>query len=123
VTFILSDFMTDGYSDSLKIASRRHDMIGLHIYDPREVELPKNVGLILAQDAETGKTRWIDTGSKKEREQHRQYFYQNQNRFQDIFVKSGSDTLSIAIPEKEELEKNDQFYVKNLLQFFKKKHH
>jgi uncharacterized protein (DUF58 family) len=123
VTFILSDFMTDGYSDSLKIASRRHDMIGLHIYDPREVELPKNVGLILAQDAETGKTRWIDTGSKKEREQHRQYFYQNQNRFQDIFVKSGSDTLSIAIPEKEELEKNDQFYVKNLLQFFKKRHH
>jgi uncharacterized protein (DUF58 family) len=123
VTFILSDFMTDNYSDALKIASRRHDMIGLQIYDPREVELPKNIGLILAQDAETGKTRWIDTNSKKERETYQQYFYQNQNRFQNNFIKSGSDTLCIAIPQKEELEKNDQFYVKDLLQFFKKRHH
>lgn len=123
VTFILSDFMTDNYSDALKIASRRHDMIGLQIYDPREVELPKNIGLILAQDAETGKTRWIDTSSKKERAAHRQYFYENQGRFQNTFVKSGSDTLCIAIPEKEELEKNDQFYVKDLLQFFKRRHH
>ena len=122
VTFILSDFMTGGYSDSLKIAARRHDMIGLQIYDPREVELPKNIGLILAQDAETGKTRWIDTGSPKEREAYRQYFYQNQSHFQNIFVKSGSDTLCIAIPEKEVLEKNDQFYVKELLQFFKRRH-
>lgn len=122
VTFILSDFMTGGYSDSLKIAARRHDMIGLQIYDPREVELPQNIGLILAQDAETGKTRWIDTGSKKERAAYQQYFYQNQSHFQNTFVKSGSDTLCIAIPEKEVLEKNDQFYVKELLQFFKRRH-
>ncbi|MFK7950061.1 MAG: DUF58 domain-containing protein [Saprospiraceae bacterium] len=123
VTFILSDFMTSGYDDGLKIASRRHDIIGLHLYDPREIELPKNIGLILAQDAETGKTRWIDTGSKKERKRYKEYFYQNQAKFQNTFLKSGSDTLSIAIPEKEELEKNDQFYVKDLLRFFKKRHH
>lgn len=122
VTFVLSDFMTSGYDDALKIASRRHDMIGLHVYDPREIELPKNIGLILAQDAETGKTRWIDTGSRKERERHRQYFYENQARFQNTFMKSGSDTLSIAIPNKEELAKNDQFYVKDLLRFFKRRH-
>jgi uncharacterized protein (DUF58 family) len=123
VTFILSDFMTSHYDDALKIAARRHDIIGLHIYDPREVELPKNIGLILAQDAETGKTRWVDTGSKKERKRHQAYFYQNQARFQSSFVKSRSDTLSIAIPEKAELDKNDQFYVKELLRFFKRRHH
>ncbi len=123
VTFILSDFMTKGYDDALRIASRRHDMIGLHVYDPREVELPKNIGLILAQDAETGKTRWVDTGSKQERTQYQKYFYENKNRFQNIFIKSNADTLSIAIPSKEELAKNDQFYVKDLLLFFKKRHH
>jgi len=121
VTFILSDFMTSGYDDGLKIASKRHDMIGLHIYDPREVKLPRNIGLILAQDAETGQTRWIDTGSKRERKQYKEAFFQNQAKFQNTFMKSGADTLSIAIPEKEELEKNDQFYVKDLLRFFKKR--
>lgn len=121
VTFVLSDFITSGYDDALRIAARRHDMIGLHLYDPREIELPKNIGLILAQDAETGKTRWIDTGSKKERERHKQFFLDNQTRFQNTFLKSGSDTLSIQIPNKEELEKNDQFYVKDLLRFFKKR--
>ena len=121
VTFILSDFMTSGYDDGLKIASKRHDMIGLHIYDPREVKLPRNIGLILAQDAETGQTRWIDTGSKRERKQYKAYFYENQAKFQNTFMKSGADTLSIAIPEKAELEKNDQFYVKDLLRFFKKR--
>ena len=121
VTFILSDFMTSGYDDGLKIASKRHDMIGLHIYDPREVKLPRNIGLILAQDAETGQTRWIDTGSKRERKQYKEAFFQNQAKFQNMFMKSGADTLSIAIPNKEELEKNDQFYVKDLLRFFKKR--
>jgi len=121
VTFILSDFMTSGYDDGLKIASKRHDMIGLHIYDPREVKLPRNIGLILAQDAETGQTRWIDTGSKRERKQYKEAFFQNQAKFQNTFMKSGADTLSIAIPNKEELEKNDQFYVKDLLRFFKKR--
>ena len=121
VTFILSDFMTSGYDDGLKIASKRHDMIGLHIYDPREVKLPRNIGLILAQDAETGQTRWIDTGSKRERKQYKEAFFQNQAKFQNTFMKSGADTLSIAIPEKAELEKNDQFYVKDLLRFFKKR--
>lgn len=123
VTFILSDFITSDYDDALKIASKRHDMIGLHLYDPRELKLPKNIGLILAQDAETGETRWIDTGSKKERKLYKQAFFQNQAKFQNTFLKSGADTLSIAIPNKEELEKNDQFYVKDLLRFFKKRHH
>ena len=123
VTFVLSDFITSGYDDALKIVAKRHDIIGLHLYDPREMQLPKNIGLILAKDAETGVTRWIDTGSKKERQQYQEAFYNNQKIFQQVFIKAGADTLSIAIPNKSELDKNDQFYVKDLLKFFKKRHH
>ena len=123
VTFVLSDFITSGYEDALKITAKRHDIIGLHLYDPREMQLPKNIGLILAKDAETGVTRWIDTGSKKERQQYQEAFYNNQKIFQQAFIKAGADTLSIAIPNNSELDKNDQFYVKDLLKFFKKRHH
>ena len=123
VTFVLSDFITAGYDDALKIAARRHDIIGLHLYDPREVQLPKNIGLILAKDAETGATRWIDTGSNKERQHFQEAFYQNQKTFQQSFIKANADTLSIAIPSTKELTEHTQFYVKDLLQFFKKRHH
>lgn len=123
VTFVLSDFITAGYDDALKIAARRHDIIGLHLYDPREVQLPENIGLILAQDAETGATRWIDTGSKKERQHFQEAFQQNQKAFQQSFIKANADTLSIAIPHRKKLDEQPQFYVKDLLQFFKKRHH
>ncbi len=121
ITFILSDFMTSDYEKPLRISARKHDVIGLHLFDPREVELPKNIGLIPAQDAETGQTHWIDTGNKKERERYKQYFHQNQSQFKKTFIKCGADTLSIGIPNKETLEKNEQFYVKDLLRFFKKR--
>lgn len=121
VTFVLSDFMTTNYENPLRIAARRHDVIGLHLYDPREVKLPKNIGLIPAQDVETGKTHWIDTGNKKEREHYQTFFYKNQAEFQNTFIKSGADTLSIGIPDIKTLDKNEQFYVKDLLLFFKKR--
>jgi hypothetical protein len=113
--------MTSDYEKPLRISARKHDVIGLHLFDPREVELPKNIGLIPAQDAETGQTHWIDTGNKKERERYKQYFHQNQSQFKKTFIKCGADTLSIGIPNKETLEKNEQFYVKDLLRFFKKR--
>ncbi len=122
ITFILSDFMTKGYDDALRIAARRHDVIGVHLFDPLETVLPKNIGLILAEDAETGKMRWIDTASKRDRDLYEQFFFQNQTLFQNTFVRSGADTMSIAIPNEAQLANNEQFYVKDLLRFFKKRH-
>ena len=54
--------MDDNFEDALKIASKKHDLVGLRIYDIREMELP-SVGLMKVKDAETGEITWIDTGS------------------------------------------------------------
>lgn len=53
IAFILSDFLTKGYDDALRVAAKKHDIIGLRIYDPRDETLP-NVGLVRMADAETG---------------------------------------------------------------------
>ncbi len=53
IAFILSDFIDEGYHNPLKIASRRHDCIGLQISDRREMEMP-NMGMVLFRDEETG---------------------------------------------------------------------
>src|SRR3990172_2566208 len=60
IVFVISDFMDQGYEAALRIAGKRHDLIGITLLDPRENELPK-VGLITFRDAETGQQRWVDT--------------------------------------------------------------
>ncbi len=109
--FVLSDFLTENYESALTIAAKRHDIIGLHVYDEKEEALP-NVGLVRVKDAETGKEKIIDTSSKKLREQYNNWFKKHQEYFKDAFTKTGSDTLSI---------KTDDDYVKSLLQFFKRR--
>lgn len=111
ICFILSDFMTQNYDDPLRIAARRHDLVGLHLYDPREQSLP-NVGLIRAVDIETNQPGWIDTSSKNIREKYERHFQDNFRYFQNTFRKSNVDSVSI---------RTDESYVNALLKFFKKR--
>jgi len=67
ISFLISDFMDhNNYRDALNIAAKRHDLVGVHVSDPRERSLPK-VGLLHAIDMETRKKMWINTNSKKVR--------------------------------------------------------
>ncbi len=109
ITFLLSDFLTTGYENSLRIAARKHDIIGIHLYDEREKELP-NIGLIHAMDSETGEMHWVDTSVAKIRNDYAKRFKDNLNYFKNIFVKSGTDVVSIQ---------TDESYVNALLKFFK----
>ena len=109
--FLLSDFLSADYEKALRIAARRHDIIGLHLFDPREQELP-DVGLIRALDAETGQTNWIDTSVAAVRQQYADWFKDNFQYFKTTFAKSGADVISM---------RTDESYVNALLKFFKKR--
>ena len=67
VVFLLSDFVAEGYEHSLRIASKKHDLIPIQIIDPREQSLP-DLGLVLMEDLETGELFEVDTGSRQARE-------------------------------------------------------
>ncbi len=111
IAFVLSDFMTAGYEDALRVAARRHDITGIHLYDPAEQELPP-VGLIHTLDPETGEQLWIDTSDKRTRERYEEQFKQNYSYFRETFLKSNSGIVSI---------KTDESYVNALLKYFKKR--
>ena len=111
IVFVLSDYMTDGYETALTVAARRHDIVGMQIYDERETELP-NVGLMHVRDAETGKTRILDTSSKVVRERYANWFAEHTENFRQLFAKTGADSLRINTEED---------YVKELLRFFKQR--
>jgi len=111
ICFVLSDFMGKGYEDPLRIASRRHDMVGIHLFDQREQDLP-NIGMVRAKDAETGEFAWLDTSSATVRDQYAGWFKGNFDYFKNVFAKSGVDSVSI---------RTDEPYVNALLRFFKKR--
>ena len=111
IVFVLSDFIDHDYEQALNIASRRHDIIGMHIYDKSEKELP-NVGLLRIIDAETDKEKVIDTSQKSVRIQYSDWFSKHEDTFKTLFNKAKSDVISIQ---------TDQDYVKALLKFFKRR--
>lgn len=111
IVFVLSDFMDTRYRDSLKIASRKHDLTGIRIFDPREEELP-NLGLLPLKDPESGKTHWVNTSSYRLRAKLRKRFNDSKAYYLESFLRSGSGELSIRI---------DQSYASALLGYFKKR--
>ncbi len=60
IAFLVSDFLTTGFEKSLKIANQKHDLVAIHLSDPREEAIPK-IGLVELEDAETGERVVIDT--------------------------------------------------------------
>lgn len=118
ITFLISDFLNaapNGNAKALKnsvnIIARKHDLIGLHIYDEREVHLP-NIGLVKITDSETGKELWIDTSKKSLREKYASDFQQNLRFMKDLFGKSGAQLESI---------KTEDSYVVALMNMFKQR--
>ena len=111
IIFVLSDFMTDGYQQTLKILSGKHDVTGIRIYDEREKEIP-NLGLVQMLDAETGEMMMVNTGAKSVRTAYAKYFREREAYFKDSFNKSGAGTINTRV---------DEGYVKKLLGYFKRR--
>jgi len=111
IVFVLSDFITDGYKDSLKIVSRKHDVTGIRVYDRHEEEIP-NIGMVQMQDEETGELLLVNTSSKGVRNSYYSYYRERSDYFQDAFIKSGAGALSC---------RTDESYVKKLLGYFKRR--
>ncbi len=111
ITFVLSDFMDKNYKDALSIANKKHDVVGIRVYDPREMHLP-DIGLVRVADAETGDRLWLNTSSKKVRDDYARQYKDNYEYCRSSFLRSGADLVSI---------RTDEPYVQALLKFFKKR--
>ncbi len=64
VIFLISDFLDDDYLKVLQHANRKHDVVAALITDPREAQMPP-AGLVTLEDAESGRTRLVDTRSRE----------------------------------------------------------
>ena len=110
--FVISDFIDrHDLTDKLKIAGHRYDLNAIEVYDIRMKELP-DIGIVEFRDAETGHIEYVDTSSKRVRNQHRSAWQEREHTLHLQFTKSG--VRNVAIP-------TDGNYVKKLMQLFNSK--
>lgn len=111
IVFVLSDFITDGYDHTMKIAANKHDITGIRIYDQREENIP-SLGMVQMEDEETGELMLVNTSSKKTRTSYEVYYKERVAYFKETFKRSGAGVIDV---------RTDESYVKKLLGYFKRR--
>ena len=111
IVFVLSDFITDGYEQTMKIAGNKHDITGIRIYDQREESIP-SLGMVEMEDEETGELMLVNTSSKKIRNNYAAYYKERVTYFKETFSRSGAGVIDV---------RTDESYVKKLLGYFKRR--
>lgn len=96
--FILSDFISPDFEESLRIASNKHDIVALKIFDPAEISIP-DIGLIRIYDPESGYERWVDTSTKQMRKIYSEWWKKHSEYLGSIFRKCGVDSAWISTGE------------------------
>jgi uncharacterized protein (DUF58 family) len=107
--FILSDFIGPDFEESLRIASSKHDVVALKIFDPFERSIP-DIGMVKVSDAESGEEKWIDTSSRRTRKTYETWWTDHIFTIKNVFKKCGVDSVELNTGED---------YVKPLIQLFK----
>ena len=111
VVFLLSDFLDNKFWNSIRITNRKHDLIGIKIYDPYEINLP-DIGMIKVEDPETGSMFWIDTSFEPDLKQMNNNNIKSLVDLEKQSAKIGLDIISISTTED---------YVDPLMKFFKRR--
>lgn len=110
-TFIISDFIVPEFEEALRIASNKHDIVALKVYDPLEQAMP-DIGLVKVSDSETGEEKWIDTSSLSTRRAYEKWWTGHIDTIKNIFKRCGVDSAEF---------RTDLDYVKPLIMLFEKR--
>jgi uncharacterized protein (DUF58 family) len=111
VAFVLSDFLDSGYWKSLKMVNKKHDIIGIRLFDPTESNVP-DIGLIKVKDPETDQEFWINTSRDIDRLDYRTAFENRTAELESTCKKIKFDLIPISTGDD---------YVEPLMSFFQKR--
>ena len=111
LAFLFSDFSDEFDDKLLKIASKKHQLLGLRIYDEKDNEIP-DVGYAFFRDIETGKQIWVNTSSKRWRYNYAESQKQKIRDIKDAFEKSSASFVEV---------KAEDDYTRLLYNYFQKR--
>mgnify|MGYP001299147277 FL=1 len=96
--FLVSDFITEGYFNTLKMAKSKHDIIAIKCFDELEKSLPK-IGLAKMFNPETGQENWVNTNSKSTQQHYTNWWNALSAEFDDYCKKTGIDQVLLNTNE------------------------
>lgn len=113
-SFLLSDLVNSvedmpKFEDALKIASSKHDLMAIHIFDKRDKELP-DVGIIEMEDSESGAVQWVDSSSRRVRDFWRRSYEERTAKMSRLLTHNRVDVAEVS---------TDGDYVVELIKMFK----
>jgi uncharacterized protein (DUF58 family) len=111
IAFVISDFMAPDFDEALRIASSKHDIVALKVYDPLEKSLP-DVGFMKVTDSESGTEKWIDTSSQYTRNAYSEWWNNHLSGITSTFKRCGVDFAELSTADD---------YVKPLIKLFEKR--
>jgi len=109
IVFVLSDFIDNEYDKTLKLAAKKYDLTGIRIFEKMVTKIPK-LGMVAMIDAESNELVWVDTSSRKIRENYLSNYNLSIKNFESLFNKNGAGVINCMV---------DESYVKKLLGYFK----
>ena len=113
ICFLLSDFLTSGYEQALKVSTKRFDLIAVRITDPREGLLPK-LGLFRVRDLESNETTWVDASSSAVRSRFTGRADTRAKTLEQLMIRLGAGYIPI---------RTDQPYTQAIQRYFKQRKH
>lgn len=109
IAFILSDFISADFKRALQQAKKRHDIIGIHVYDKLETRFP-DLNLLQVKDSESGRKIWIDTANTKHQSEYVKAYDKRMELTKNIFNNCGIEFQSMS---------TEDSYVQLLVNLFK----
>jgi uncharacterized protein (DUF58 family) len=108
---VVSDFLTqnDAWEHSLRSLASKHDVVAVHISDPREWELP-NAGRVCLEDPETGEQYLVNTSHPAVRLQYAQRISERQDVLTRMLRKNAVEKIDV---------RTDHDYVPALKSYFR----
>jgi len=96
LVFVISDFIcAPGWERTLNLLNRRHEVLTVRLWDPRETELP-DMGMVVMEDAETGEQIFVDTHDRKFRQRFEEAAWQREADLAQAFKQAGVEALALS---------------------------
>jgi uncharacterized protein (DUF58 family) len=112
IVFTLSDFYAPSFEKSLTLTAKRHDLIGINVFDPGESTLPAELGMVQVLNAESGECFFLDAAEKNYRSTYEKSHVQDAEKYNATFQKYGANSLFLS---------TEADYIKALLEMFRKR--
>ena len=96
LVFVISDYISEpGWEHSLNLLNKRHEVLAVRLWDPREMQLP-DAGPIIMEDAETGEQLYVDTSDKKFRKRFQEATEKREVELNRSFQHAGVEALALS---------------------------